>query len=169
MEDINKNVYLLKNFMQQNETTLYIKYIQNKYDRVGDIKNWYTRTIDISQDPIVDKVKQFIESKLPVKLTCSQAQIQIWPEGSESQLHKHESNDRENGDFNSLIYLNDDFDGGEFITEVSKYKPEVGTLTFFNGRNNYHGVAQVKKAHRFTLIFWWENTIIQDSESWYEP
>jgi hypothetical protein len=163
MEDINKNVYLFKNFIRQNETTLYIKYIQNKYDRVGDIEDFYTRTIDISHDPIVDRVKQFIENQLPVKLNCSQAQIQIWPKGSKSELHRHEYNGRENGDFNSLIYLNDDFGGGEFITEVSKYKPEAGTLTFFNGKQNYHGVAQVKKAHRFTLIFWWENTIILES------
>ena len=163
MEDINKRVYLFKNFVQQNETTLYIKYIQNKYDRGGNIKDFYTRTIDISHDPIVDKVKQFIESRLPVKLKCNQAQIQIWPEGSKSELHRHDYNGRENGDFNSLIYLNDDFDEGEFITDSLKYKPEVGTLTFFNGRENYHGVTQVKKAHRYTLIFWWENTIILES------
>jgi hypothetical protein len=163
MEDINKSVYIFKNFMQQNETTPYIKCIQNKYDREGRIEDFDTRTLDISQDPIVDKVKQFIESKLPVKLNCSQAEIQIWPEGSKSQLHRHDHNGRENGDFNSLIYLNDDFDDGEFVTEFLKYKPEVGTLTFFNGRDNYHGVTQVKKAHRYSLIFWWENTIILKS------
>ena len=163
MEDINKNVYLFKNFMQQNETTLYIKYIQNKYNRVGNIEDFYTRTIDISHDPIVNKVKQFIESQLPVKLNCSQAQIQIWPEGSKSELHRHEWNGRENGDFNSLIYLNDNFDDGEFVTEFLKYKPEIGTLTFFNGKENYHGVSKVKRAHRYTLIFWWKNTIILES------
>lgn len=164
MEDINKNVYLYKNFMANDDTKYYIKCIKNKYARVGDIEDFYTRTIDISQDPIVDRVKQFIESQLPVKLNCSQAQIQIWPEGSKSELHRHDYNGREDGDFNSLIYLNDDFDDGEFITEFLKYKPEVGTLTFFNGRENYHGVAEVKKAHRFTLIFWWQNTTIQKSK-----
>jgi predicted 2-oxoglutarate/Fe(II)-dependent dioxygenase YbiX len=163
MEDINKSVYLFKNFMHQNETAPYIERIKNKYALVGDIEDFDTRTIDISQDPIVEKVKQFIESELPVKLNCSQAQIQIWPEGSKSELHIHDDHNRENGDFNSLIYLNDDFDDGEFITEFSMYKPEVGTLTFFNGKQNYHGVTEVKRAHRFTLIFWWQNTIILES------
>jgi hypothetical protein len=163
MEDINKSVYFFKNFMQQNEAAPYIERIKNKYALVGNIDDFNTRTIEISQEPIVDKVKQFIESKLPVKLSCRQAQIQIWPEESRSELHRHDHRGRENGDFNSLIYLNDDFDDGEFITEFSKYKPEVGTLTFFNGKQNYHGVTPVKKAHRYTIIFWWENTIILKS------
>lgn len=158
MEDINKTIYLFKNFMQQNEAAPYIELIKNKHALVGNINDFDTRTIDISQDPIVDKVKQFIESKLPLKLTCSQAEIQIWPEGSRSELHIHDARNRENGDFNSLIYLNEDFDDGEFITEFSKYKPELGTLTFFNGRLNYHGVKEVKRNHRYTLIFWWTNT-----------
>jgi predicted 2-oxoglutarate/Fe(II)-dependent dioxygenase YbiX len=163
MEDINRSVYLFKNFMQQNEVAPYIERIKNKYSLVGNIDDFNTRTIEISQEPIVEKVKQYIESQLPVKLNCSQAQIQIWPEGSGSELHIHDHKGRERGDFNSLIYLNNDFDDGEFITDFSKYKPEVGTLTFFNGKENYHGVTEVKKAHRFTLIFWWQNTIILES------
>ena len=98
---------------------------------------------------------------MPVKLTCHQAQTQVWNKESYSQLHTHTYNDRENTDFNSLIYLNDNFDGGEFITTNQSYKPEFGSLTFFNGKQIYHGVNKVSKNHRYTLIFWWENTEIK--------
>jgi len=59
--------------------------------------------------------------------------------------------------YNSLIYLNDDFEGGLFHTEKGIFiKPEPGLLTFFDGRHVFHGTSEVKKKDRFSLIFWWK-------------
>ena len=133
----------------------------NKWSLSQSMVNWDERTIDISNEPIVIRVMKFLEDKLNVKLTCNQAQIQIWPKGSRSDLHVHEEGDREVTDFNSLIYLNNDYEGGEFYTgDGFVYKPSIGALTFFNGRIRTHGVKDVHKAHRYTLIFWWKNTVL---------
>ena len=47
--------------------------------------------------------------------------------------------------YNSLIYLNDDFKGGEFFTRNGiKLKPQAGMLTLFDGSKVSHGLKKVK-------------------------
>lgn len=120
------------------------------------------RIVQISDCPIVNKIQDFLERKCNCKLNCSEAQIQLWPIGSYSELHIHDSNNREDTDYNSLLYLNDNFCDGEFITNDLIIKPETGMLTFFDGSSIYHGVNKVKKNHRYTLIFWWQNTFFYE-------
>jgi predicted 2-oxoglutarate/Fe(II)-dependent dioxygenase YbiX len=120
---------------------------------------WANRQMPIEQPDVIQKVKSFLESKLSVELICEQAQVQIWPKGSDSALHVHDDFGRGGTDYNSLLYLNDDFEGGEFYTECGlSIKPKTGTLTFFNGAKVKHGVQKVLAGNRFTLIFWWKNT-----------
>jgi hypothetical protein len=157
-------VFIYENFLERSLCQPYINKIveySNKFkDDPDRVVNWKKRTIDITNDPIVSKVQLFLESQLSVRLTCNQAQIQLWPKNYEGGLHKHDSQGRENTDFNSLIYLNDDYGGGEFHTEKGVcYKPVSGALTFFNGAVNMHGVKKVLGSDRFTLIFWWTNTV----------
>ncbi len=161
---MNDIVFIYENFLERSLCQPYINKITdycNKFREDTDrIINWNKRTIDITSDPIVRKVKLFLEEQLSVRLNCSQAQIQLWPENYEGKLHKHDSNGRENTDFNSLIYLNDNYEGGEFYTEKGVcYKPVAGALTFFNGAVNMHGVKKITGSDRFTLIFWWSNTL----------
>jgi len=161
MDDI---VFVYENFLEKSLCQPYINRILEKWNSFQNdndrMHNWEKKTIEITSDPIVSNVRYFLEEQLSIRLTCSQAQIQIWPRNIEGGLHKHDSNGRENTDFNSLIYLNDDYGGGEFYTENGVcYKPKVGALTFFNGAINMHGVKKVLGTHRFTLIFWWTNTV----------
>ena len=58
---------------------------------------------------------------------------------------------------NSLIYLNDVDDGGEFYTENGITISGQGyTLTLFDGRNVKHGLKEVKNNNRYTIILWWK-------------
>ena len=55
------------------------------------------------------------------------------------------------------LYLNDDFEGGEFITSTGfVLKPKQGMLTFFNGSKIIHGTRRTLSKDRKTLIFWWK-------------
>ena len=121
---------------------------------------WYpSRNINIKNDPIGDQLQQYIESVVRVKLEISNVELQTWPVGSDSGFHIHKENNEKIGDFNSLLYLNDDFEGGEFITSKGiMIKPIKNRLTFFNGSKEYHGINPVLKAHRYTIIVWWRNT-----------
>ena len=57
---------------------------------------------------------------------------------------------------NEALYLNDDFDGGDFYTKGNiSLKPKPGLLTMFDGNNIEHGVKQVSNGDRYSIIFWW--------------
>jgi len=119
-----------------------------------------TRIVVLDEKDIaIKKVQEFIESKIKIKTECYQAELQVWPIGTQSDLHVHNEQGRQQGDFNSLLYLNDDFEGGEFFTgDGVIIKPKTNRLTFFNGGKISHGVKKVEKNHRYTIIFWWKNT-----------
>ena len=118
-----------------------------------------SRNLTITDDPIRSKVQEFLESRLRVRLHCHQVELQTWPIGCPVGLHRHDRQGRETGDYNSLLYLNSNFSGGEFYTDTGIIlRPSVGTLTFFDGSKVMHGVRPVAVNHRHTIIFWWEST-----------
>ncbi|XP_062868503.1 prolyl 3-hydroxylase 2 [Trichomycterus rosablanca] len=65
-------------------------------------------------------------------------------------------------DFSALLYLNGDFDGGEFIftemdakTITASVKPRCGRLvSFSSGGENPHGVRAVTKGQRCAVALW---------------
>ena len=127
----------------------------------NDPLEWYpTRNITLNlNDPLIFFIKKYIETKIKVTTNCYQAELQTWPVGEHSGLHRHEEFGREQGDFNSVLYLNEDFEGGEFFTENGvTIKPKTNRLTFFNGKEIFHGVKKVVGSDRFTVIFWLKNT-----------
>lgn len=65
-------------------------------------------------------------------------------------------------DYSSIVYLNDDFEGGEFIfakdkdTVQASVKPKCGLMVAFSaGKENLHGVKAVKKGRRCALAMWY--------------
>lgn len=110
------------------------------------------------QDEVFDIVINLLKTKLNVDLELVRIELQTWPINTNGPLHSHnESNEKT--DYNSLLYLNDDFNGGEFYTENGLIvRPTPGRLTFFDGFNIRHGVADIYDNNRYTMIFWWNNT-----------
>ena len=121
------------------------------------LASWEERTTDISDDPIAETVRHFLNNRFYLNLELDQVQTQNWHVNSYGPLHKHDRDGRQNTVFNSLIYLNDDFEGGEFITSTGfVLKPKQGMLTFFNGSKIIHGTRRTLSKDRKTLIFWWK-------------
>jgi hypothetical protein len=61
------------------------------------------------------------------------------------------------GELAILIYLNDDYEGGElyFPERGLEFKPKANTLVMFPGNKNFvHGVRTIEKSERFTLVKW---------------
>ena len=50
-----------------------------------------------------------------------------------------------------VIFLNDEFDGGELIFDNIIFKPKIGQLVYFTG-NESHFVNNVLSGNRYTLI-----------------
>ncbi len=91
------------------------------------------------------------------------AQLVRWHEGIE--LTPHADNMEPDGApnatphrcFSSLLYLNDDYEGGEtfFPGYAIRLKPEAGMLVLFGaGPEFVHGVTRVRRGLRYTYAGW---------------
>ena len=61
-------------------------------------------------------------------------------------------------DFSSLIYLNDNYEGGELFFENQTFKMKaLSCILFKSNETNMHGVLEVKKGKRYTIPSWYEN------------
>ena len=150
-------IYTFENYLSENECKQYASTIKDLGVGVFD---WPSRTQNITDDPIVQRLQKFLNKTFKLNLKISQAQTQNWNQTSFSDLHIHDERGRENSPYSSSIYLNDDFEGGRFFTKNGiKIKPKAGLLTFFNGATVWHGVEQVKDKDRKTLIFWWTGAV----------
>lgn len=91
-------------------------------------------------------------------------QLVLWKEGHSMPVHvdnahpdgsKHGTPHR---DFASIIYLNDDYEGGEVFFPLAgiRLKPKRGMLVGFRGTSDTpHGVTKVIKGERYTLPCWY--------------
>lgn len=156
LNHLNNSVLLFENFMSKERCERFIqRYKENKPNINHHNQNW----VYIADYDIVKEVKQFLESMLPIKIESWNAGIGVWLKDLDAYpIHIHDKRVRPYNDFTTLIYLNDDFDDGEFYTERLTYKPKTGSLVFFNGMEMLHGNKTVRKSNRYYLIFWWENT-----------
>mgnify|MGYP003320930537 CR=1 FL=1 len=61
----------------------------------------------------------------------------------------------------SLIFLNDDYEGGQTCVPSEKFcvNPKVGTTVFLDGQKYKHCVKQVKNGTRYTLAIWYTDDI----------
>ena len=157
------NVYK-KNYLKKYQDFIYesynsvLKYNPNLWDE------WTAKAIKINNnEEIVHSTKIYLEKFLKIDLKVVEIQGQVWPPNSRATgFHKHSEDNLEGGRgkltlYNSILYLNDDFEGGEFKTEYGvTLTPQPGMLTFFNGRDIMHCVSPVRENFRFTIIFWWD-------------
>ena len=148
-------VYAYEKFLSPTECDRYYKKIKD-LGHHEEPQPWDIRTKEITNDPIVKKVQSFIRGKLRLNLKINSCQLQNWHINSFSKLHIHSDEGRKETKYNSLIYLNDNYLGGEFVTKGGIIiRPKKGMLTIFDGQKVYHGVKRVKNNDRKTIIFWW--------------
>ncbi len=73
-----------------------------------------------------------------------------------------------NKSFTSIIYLNDDYEGGELYFPQHngfEIKPKRGTMLIFSGTiDNMHGIKKVTSGTRYTHVTFWSNNISKSSK-----
>ena len=83
-------------------------------------------------------------------------QIVRWPVGSKQNLHF--DNAKEGTKLASIVYLNDEFEGGEtYFKEGITISPKKGRVLFFDGNYFKHGVNKVNKLERFVIAAWYNS------------
>jgi len=82
-------------------------------------------------------------------------EIVKWPIGSKQDLHFDTASNKTT--FSSIVYLNDNFEGGEtYYKDGTIIKPILGRSLFFDGNYYKHGVKKVKKNTRYVLATWYK-------------
>lgn len=70
--------------------------------------------------------------------------------------------------FTSIIYLNDNYEGGElYFPQHDNFtiKPKAGTMLIFSGTiNNMHGINEVIDGTRYTHVTFWSNSLSKASK-----
>ncbi|MEI6203446.1 MAG: DUF6065 family protein [Enhydrobacter sp.] len=116
------------------------------------------RIIVETQRRITQRLRDFYELKAPVYADF--VHMVQWREGM--LLHPHADRANPDGsphgmpwrDFASIVYLNDDYEGGAFyFTALDMLiKPKAGTLVAFTGGFHHeHGITTITKGTRITL------------------
>jgi len=55
----------------------------------------------------------------------------------------------------ALLYLNDDYEGGDFVVSGKKFKTEKGSALIFPSNFVYpHEVEKIVKGTRFSIVTW---------------
>lgn len=152
-------VKLFKDIFSKQELNDLLIDAKNKLKNAPAFDNTSNICVSFKNDKLVKKIQLHLFEHLNVKPNVFDMQYQCWKDGEESKLHVHDEAARSICDYNTLIYLNDDFDGGEFYTLDFIHKPITGDVTFFNGETIWHGVKPIKNNDRYTIIIWWYNTI----------
>jgi hypothetical protein len=130
-----------------------LKELNNKKDYlflIGILKNIKNKTLELFN---------------PDKDICADSYMFAkWMEGSKQYPHSDSHantglpNDTYWRKFSTVLYLNEDFNGGEtyFPQHGITIEPKKGRLALFNSGLSYkHGVSEIKDGTRFNLIAFW--------------
>ena len=167
-----KPIFEEENFLDPYTCKKLIEYQENNSPNDMSKGFWQSRIVtqydydikkitDIIHARIVISMMNFYNHKVYLEFT----NLVYWGEGMELGLHADNfwiDNPKEehytpHRDYSSVLYLNDDFDGGETYFRNSSYqiKPKTGKLVFFSsGSEHVHGVKKITRGKRYTLATW---------------
>jgi len=80
-------------------------------------------------------------------------EIVKWKEGLDMEEHY----DFDYHTYTSVIYLNDDYEGGETFVDGIKITPVMGEIVTFKGNTLSHGVNKITKGNRYTVPVWYRS------------
>ena len=75
-------------------------------------------------------------------------EIVRWLEGEQQLVHK----DFNYHSYTSILYLNDDYEGGQTKVFDEIVQIKKGTLITFKGADVMHSVLKIKKGERYTMF-----------------
>ena len=108
-----------------------------------------------SQNKNVYFIDHFFKTKTKL---WADMRICRWLPGDAMSLHNDRSEKLNDlMDFSSLIYLNDNYEGGElfFKDKIIKMKA-LSCIVFQSNEKNMHGVLEIKKGKRYTIPSWYQ-------------
>jgi|TARA_R100000988_G_C3970786_1_gene151361 hypothetical protein len=150
----------IDNFISKEESNYFINYLENNFNLEDKkcFKHRETKVIDCIN--IKDDI-EILNLGLKLKKLCKQKnkkyvinyfEIVKWP--PKESLPEHVDFDYH--PYTSIIYLNDDFTGGETIVGNKTIVPKKCKLIAFEGNKIKHEVNKVTKGTRYTIPCWYK-------------
>lgn len=136
----------------------------------GNTLYWnFLKTTEIKNE--IDKcrtiITNLVRESYGVDVFLNTTTLVMWKEGKSMQIHKdngyeHDKNSLDMRIYTSVMYINDDFDGGETIIQKEnsneieyECKPQKGSVLIFKSDEScLHGVKVIDKGERLTLSMW---------------
>jgi Rps23 Pro-64 3,4-dihydroxylase Tpa1-like proline 4-hydroxylase len=149
--------YLLSQGKEENLTS----FVSQK-DENGNPTSWihnYQGIIDKYNlfSRVLDEVKKAYDYQNIRKKDTDRLNMARWDAGSRLSLHVDDLGYVTDNHLPTLVYLNDDYEGGElsFATHDVTIKPKKGDLIMFPGNMHYaHEVKEVLSGVRYTIPIW---------------
>jgi hypothetical protein len=107
---------------------------------------------------IEDRILRFAREMTGLNLTIDNPHVVHWPAGTEMPPHNDLGANMEfpNRNFAAIVYLNDDYQGGELMFPDLDFgiKGHTGELIIFRGDSIMHGVNKINSGNRYTIASW---------------
>ena len=141
-----------KNFLPKSVCSKLIEIYNANINESFSYRDTFPLTVspNFITDDILHECKAYDENILLD--TC---QIVKWPAGSFMKPHTDPPKDV----FAAIVYLNDDYIGGETCFENMKIIPETGKLVIFSNHELLHWVNKIENATRYTLALWFTRNV----------
>jgi len=138
-----------KNFLSKSECVDLIDFYYKNLNETFSFGD--TFPLDVNLGPIEDSILQECK-EYDENIILDTCQIVKWPVGSSMDPHTDDDGDV----FAAIVYLNDNYVGGETCFRHTHVVPETGKLVFFSSSKITHAVSVVEDSARYTLALWFK-------------
>ena len=148
----------IKNFISNVQSDNLITIQKSHFDL--NKENCFThRNTQVIDPPVTNQTEQiynmltgFIKT-INSNLQINYFQIVKWPTGESQPEHK----DFDYHPYTSILYLNDNYTGGETIVDGTTIIPEKNKLIGFEGDKMTHSVNEITEGTRYTIPCWYKH------------
>jgi hypothetical protein len=157
---VTKKIIIIDDFIEDHIAELLIDYY-NAGESKPALPNVVYRLLDCGEDSPDNELIAHVWEKQNVaaqQLSSSEvhwAQVYHWSTGTEMTLHNDVAS--QHTVFTSILYLNDDFEGGftEFA-DGTRVAPKKGRIVFYDGIYYWHKVTPITEGTRYTFASWYK-------------
>jgi hypothetical protein len=169
LEEKGHRIYVIEDFITPEEAEILINEQKNPSE-TNEYPAYYKKRFGGTAFPynktVMDILKKYgdISNTVHQKLYGFKNSIYVfkafgswWSEGTKGDLHIDAQGPEPWIEFSTVIYLNDDFEGGViyFPNQNFEYAPKKYSAVFFqsSGTEHIHGITTVTKGNRHTALY----------------
>lgn len=141
------------NFVSDEEIEKLLNYFNKNEEKCSEWHGTYTLQLSDEFSELGHRLNNYAFSRYGSIIDW--AKLVKWPSDSFQPLHFDNASD--NTVLSSIIYLNDDYEGGQtFFEDKTIITPKKKRILLFNGKIYKHGVMPITKGTRYTFAVWYK-------------